>query len=140
LASTINLLMCVVKNGLSLCCSSVCFYISIRRGFKENGSRQKTKQMAGSLVLDPLVGYTRKVKHQTGIFQITTLVHLQDTVNWSMYESSATTDHSLLTHGISPTILFQRCQPSGIGDNQERPAGVNLKRYHCILNISTNCH
>jgi hypothetical protein len=35
----------------------------------------------------------------------------------------------LLTHGISPTILFLRCQPSGIGDNQERPAGVNLKRY-----------
>jgi hypothetical protein len=41
---------------------------------------------------------------------------------------------SLLTHGISPTILFQRCQPSGIGDNQECPAGINLKRYHCILN------
>jgi hypothetical protein len=52
----------------------------------------------------------------------------------SMYESSATTDHSLLTHGISPTILFCRRQPSGIEDKQECLAGVNLKRYHCILN------
>jgi hypothetical protein len=68
-----------------------------------------------------------------GIFQITTLVNLQGTVHWSMYESSATTGHSLLTHGISPTIFFCSCQPSGIGDKQERPAGVNLKRYHCIL-------
>jgi hypothetical protein len=81
------------------------------------------------------LGYTRKVKHQTGIFQIITLVHLQGTIHWSMYESSVTTDHSLLTHGISPTILIWRCQPSRIGDNQEHPAGVNLKRYHCILNI-----
>ncbi len=69
-----------------------------------------------------------------GIFQITTLVHLLGTVHWSMYERSTTTDHSLLTHGISPTILFWRCQPSGIGDSQECLAGVNLKRYHCILN------
>ncbi len=80
------------------------------------------------------LGSTSKVKHQTGIFQITTLVHLQGTVHWSMYKSSATTDHSYLTHGISPTILFWRCQPSGIGNSQERPAGVNLKRYRCILN------
>ncbi len=64
-----------------------------------------------------------------GIFQITTLVHLQATVHWStMYESSTTTGHSLLTHGISPTILFCSCQPSGIGDKQERLAGVNLKK------------
>jgi hypothetical protein len=41
-----------------------------------------------------------------GIFLITTLVHLQGTIHWSMYESSATTDHSSLTHGISPTILL----------------------------------
>jgi hypothetical protein len=74
------------------------------------------------------LGYTRKVKHQTGIFQITTLVHLQGTVHWSMYKSFTTTGHSSLTHGISPTILFWRCQPSVIGDNQECPAGVNLKR------------
>ncbi len=58
------------------------------------------------------LGFTRKVKHQTGIFQITTLVNLQvvnllqGTVHWSMFESSATTDQSSLTHGISPTILF----------------------------------
>ncbi len=45
-----------------------------------------------------------------------------------MYESSATTGHSLLTHEIIPTILFWMCQPSGIGDNRERPAGVNLKK------------
>jgi hypothetical protein len=74
------------------------------------------------------LGYTRKVKHQTGIFQITTLVHLQGTIHWSMYESFATTGHSLLTHGISPTILFWRCQPSGIDDNQEHPSGANLKK------------
>jgi hypothetical protein len=30
-------------------------FISIRSGFDKNGSRQKKKQMAGSLVLDPLV-------------------------------------------------------------------------------------
>ncbi len=72
--------------------------------------------------------YTRKVKHQMGIFQITTLVHLQGTIHWTMYESSATTGHSLLTHGISPTILFCICQPSGIGDKQECLAGVNLKK------------
>jgi hypothetical protein len=63
------------------------------------------------------LGYTRKVKHRTGIFQITSLVHLQGTVIRSMYESSATTGHSLLTQGISSTILFWRCQPSGIDDN-----------------------
>ncbi len=68
-----------------------------------------------------------------GIFQITALVHLQGTVHRSMYVSSATTGHSSLTQGISPTILFCSCQPSGIGDKQERPAGVNLKKYHCIL-------
>jgi hypothetical protein len=74
------------------------------------------------------LGYTRRVKHQTGIFQITTLVRLQGTVHWSMYESSTTTGHSLLTHGINPTILFCSCQPSGIGDKQECQAGVNLKK------------
>jgi hypothetical protein len=63
-----------------------------------------------------------------GIFQITTLVHLQGTMHWSMYKSSATTSHSLLTHGISPTILFRSCQPSGIGDKQECLAGANLKK------------
>jgi hypothetical protein len=63
-----------------------------------------------------------------GIFQITTLVYLQGTVHWSIYQSSATTGHSSLTHGISPTILFQSCQASGIGDKQERLAGVNLKK------------
>jgi hypothetical protein len=41
-----------------------------------------------------------------GIFQITTLVHLQGTIHRSMYKSSVTTGHSSLTHGISPTILF----------------------------------
>jgi hypothetical protein len=41
-----------------------------------------------------------------GISQITTLVHLQGTVHQSMYKSSATTDHSLLTRRISPKILF----------------------------------
>ncbi len=46
------------------------------------------------------LGYTRKVKYQMGIFQITTLVHLQGTIHWSMYKSSATTDHISLTHGI----------------------------------------
>ncbi len=86
------------------------------------------------------LGYTRKVKHQTGIFQNTMCVHLQGTIHQSMYKSSTTTDHSLLTHGIGPTILFWRCQPSGIGDNQERWAGVNLKRYRCILNTLSNCH
>ncbi len=30
------------------------------------------------------LGYTRKVKHQMGIFQITTLVCLQGTLHWSM--------------------------------------------------------
>ncbi len=74
------------------------------------------------------LGCTRKVKHQTDIFQITALVHLQGTVHWSMYESSATTGHSSLTHRISPTILFFSCQPSGIGDKWEHPAGVNLKK------------
>ncbi len=74
------------------------------------------------------LGYSRKVKHQTGIFQITTLVDLQGTAHQSMYKSSATTGHSLLTYGISPTFFFWRCQPSGIGDNQEHPAGVNLKK------------
>ncbi len=74
------------------------------------------------------LGYTRKVKHQMGIFQITALVYLQGTIHWSMYESSATTGHSLLTHRISPTILFCSCQPSGIGDKQKCPAGVNLKK------------
>jgi hypothetical protein len=86
------------------------------------------------------LGCTREVKHQTGIFQITTLVHLQGTVHRSMYESSVTTDHCLLTHGISPTVFFWRYQPSGIGDSQECPAGVNLKRYRCILNTQTHCH
>jgi hypothetical protein len=32
------------------------------------------------------IEYTRKIKHQTGIFQIITLVHLQGTVHWSMYK------------------------------------------------------
>jgi hypothetical protein len=36
------------------------------------------------------LGYTRKVQHQMGIFQITTLVHLQGTVHQSMYKSSTT--------------------------------------------------
>jgi hypothetical protein len=75
-----------------------------------------------------------------GIFQITTLVNLQGTVHQSMYKSSITTGHSLLAHEISPTILFWRCQPAGIGDNQECPAAVNLKRYQRILNTQTNCH
>jgi hypothetical protein len=47
-----------------------------------------------------------RVTHQTGIFQITTLVNLQGTVHRSMFESSRTTDHSSLTHRISPTISF----------------------------------
>ncbi len=72
--------------------------------------------------------HTRKVKHQMGIFQITTLVHLQGAIHRSMYESSATTGHSLQTHRISPTILLGSCQPSGIGDKQECLADVNLKK------------
>ncbi len=72
--------------------------------------------------------YTGRVTHQTGILQITILVNLQGTIHWGMYESSTTTGHSSLTCGISPTILFWRCQPSGIGDDRERPAGVNLKK------------
>jgi hypothetical protein len=39
--------------SLFVACLSV--FILIRRGFKENGSRQEKKQMAGSLVLDPLL-------------------------------------------------------------------------------------
>jgi hypothetical protein len=66
--------------------------------------------------------------HQTSIFEITILVHLQGTIHWSMYKSSTTSGHSSLTHGISPTILFWRCQPFWIGDNLERLAGVKLKK------------
>ncbi len=80
------------------------------------------------------LGYTRRVTHQMGIVQITIFVNLQGTVYRSMYESSTTTGHSSLTRRISPTILFRRCQPSGIGDNQERPAGVNLKKISLHLN------
>ncbi len=80
------------------------------------------------------LGYTRKVTHQTDTFQITILVNLQGTIHWSMYKSSTTTGHTSLTHGISSTILFQRCQLSGIGDNQECLECVNLIRYDCILN------
>jgi hypothetical protein len=36
------------------------------------------------------------------------------------------TGDSSLTHGISPTILFCSCQPSGIGDKQERPAWKDI--------------
>ncbi len=80
------------------------------------------------------LGYTREVKNIRRVsldhyFSTSTRYRTSD-----MCESSATTDHSLLTHRISPTILIWRCQPSGIGDNREHPAGVNLKRYCCILN------
>ncbi len=64
------------------------------------------------------LGYTRKVKLQTHIFQITTLVHLQSTVHQSMYESSVTTGHSSLTHGISPTILFRGVNHLGLVTNE----------------------
>ncbi len=53
MASAIDLLMCVVKNCLSLCCSSVHFYFDLE-SFEEKGSRQEKKQMVGTLVLDPL--------------------------------------------------------------------------------------
>jgi hypothetical protein len=53
-----------------------------------------------------------------GIFRYHTLEYVQ--VERLLCASS-------LTHGISPTILFWRCQPSGIGDNQELPAGVLKK-------------
>jgi hypothetical protein len=35
------------------------------------------------------LGYTRKITHQTDIFQITILVDLQGIVHWSMYESNS---------------------------------------------------
>jgi hypothetical protein len=45
--------MCVVKIvSLFVACLSV--FILIWRGFKENGFCQENKQMAGSLILDPL--------------------------------------------------------------------------------------
>jgi hypothetical protein len=41
---------------VSLFVARLSVFISIRRGFEENGSRQEKKQMAGTLVLDPLMG------------------------------------------------------------------------------------
>ncbi len=54
LASAINLLMCVVKNCLSLCCSSVYFYFNLQRLWRKWFPPGK-KQMTGTLVMDPLV-------------------------------------------------------------------------------------
>jgi hypothetical protein len=53
-----------------------------------------------------------------GIFQFTTLVHLQGTVHWSMHKSSVTTSHSFLTHGTSPTILFVAVNHLGLLTNE----------------------
>jgi hypothetical protein len=52
--------MCVIKNCLSLCCLSVCFYFD-SENFKEKGSRQEKKQMPRTLVLDPLIKFGRNM-------------------------------------------------------------------------------
>jgi hypothetical protein len=52
LASAIDL--CALSKIVSLFVARLSVFISIRRCFKENGSRQDKKQMVGMLVLDPL--------------------------------------------------------------------------------------
>ena len=46
--------MCIVKNHLSLCCSSVCFYFDLER-LQRKWFLPGKKQMMGSLALDPLI-------------------------------------------------------------------------------------
>jgi hypothetical protein len=46
---------------ISLFVACLSAFILIRRGFEENGSRQEKKQMAGSLVPDPLAKGRDKV-------------------------------------------------------------------------------
>ncbi len=68
------------------------------------------------------LGYTSRVTHQMGIFQMTILVNLQGTLHGSMYKSSTTAGHSLLTHRISPTILFGGVNHLGLVTTEKHPA------------------
>jgi hypothetical protein len=65
--------------SLFVACLSV--FILIQRGFKENGSCQKKKQIAGSVVLDPLIN-TNIAEIQAKVVVFSTIDNIEF-VDWT---------------------------------------------------------